>query len=110
MEQNYLISIIVPVYNTGTLLPRCIQSIQAQTYRNLEILLIDDGSSDNSGRLCDVLQQRDSRIRIIHKPNGGLSDARNVGTAACKGKFVFYLDSDDYLESDAISSLMKMIF
>lgn len=103
-----MVSVIVPVYNVQQYLPHCVESILAQTYQNLEIILVDDGSTDDSGRLCDALAQRDHRIRVIHKLNGGLSDARNAGTAACKGEFVFYLDSDDYLEQDAISALVSI--
>lgn len=109
MESSF-ISVIVPVYNVQQYLSQCVESILAQTYQNLEIILVDDGSTDDSGRLCDALAQRDHRIRVIHKPNGGLSDARNAGTKACNGTFVFYLDSDDYLEQDAISALVRIQF
>lgn len=105
---NTMVSIIIPVYNVEQYLVQCVESILAQTYQNLEIILVDDGSTDDSGRLCDALAQRDHRIRVIHKPNGGLSDARNAGTKACNGAFVFYLDSDDYLEQDAISALVRI--
>lgn len=107
---NTMVSIIIPVYNVEQYLVQCVESILAQTYQNLEIILVDDGSTDDSGRLCDALAQRDHRIRVIHKPNGGLSDARNAGTKACNGTFVFYLDSDDYLEQDAISALVRIQF
>lgn len=103
-----MISVIIPVYNVEQYLPQCVESILAQTYQNLEIILVDDGSTDDSGRLCDALAQRDGRVRVIHKPNGGLSDARNAGTEACNGEFVFYLDSDDYLEQDAIMALVRI--
>ena len=103
-----MISVIIPVYNVEQYLPQCVESILAQTYQRLEIILVDDGSTDGSGRLCDALAQRDGRIRVIHKPNGGLSDARNAGTEACNGEFVFYLDSDDYLEQDAIMALVRI--
>lgn len=92
-----VVSVIVPVYNVQQYLPQCIESILAQTYQRLEIILVDDGSTDGSGKLCDEFAQRDRRIKVIHKPNGGLPDARNAGTAACSGEFVLYLDSDDYL-------------
>lgn len=103
-----MISVIIPVYNVEQYLPQCVESILAQTYQRLEIILVDDGSTDGSGRLCDALAQRDKRVRVIHKPNGGLSDARNAGTEACNGEFVFYLDSDDYLEQDAIMALVSI--
>lgn len=101
-----LVSVIVPVYNVEQYLPQCVDSILCQTYQNLEIILVDDGSTDGSGKICDGFQQKDGRIRVIHKSNGGLSDARNTGTAGCGGVFIFYLDSDDYLEPNAISVLM----
>ena len=106
--ESSLISVIVPVYNVQQYLSQCVESILAQTYQRLEIILVDDGSTDGSGRLCDALVQRDKRVRVIHKPNGGLSDARNAGTEACNGEFVFYLDSDDYLEQDAIMALVRI--
>lgn len=106
--ESSLISVIVPVYNVQQYLSQCVESILAQTYQRLEIILVDDGSTDGSGRLCDALAQRDKRVRVIHKPNGGLSDARNAGTEACNGEFVFYLDSDDYLEQDAIMALVSI--
>lgn len=108
--ESSLISVIVPIYNVQQYLSQCVESILAQTYQNLEIILVDDGSTDDSGRMCDALTQRDNRIQVIHKPNGGLSDARNAGTKACNGTFVFYLDSDDYLEQDAISALVRIQF
>ena len=77
-EKN-LISIIVPVYNVKEFLPRCVETVCGQTYRNLELLLIDDGSTDGTGEMCDALAQSDSRIRVFHKPNGGSSSARNLG-------------------------------
>ena len=79
MEQNYLLSVIVPVYNVEEYLPRCVDSILAQTYANLELILVDDGAKDQSGAICDDYARKDSRIRVIHKPNGGLSSARNAG-------------------------------
>lgn len=103
-----MVSVIIPVYNVHQYLLQCVTSVCAQTYQNLEIILVDDGSTDDSGRICDTLAQRDNRIQVIHKLNGGLSDARNTGTVASSGEFVFYLDSDDYLEQDALSSLMKI--
>lgn len=95
---NPLISVIVPVYNVKDYLNRCVESIVAQTYQNLEIILVDDGSTDGSGALCDEWATKDSRIRVIHKPNGGLSDARNAGMAAANGQYWAFLDSDDWIE------------
>lgn len=93
-----LISVIVPVYKVEAYLDRCVQSIVDQTYRNLEIILVDDGSPDHCGRLCDAWAVKDPRIKVIHKPNGGLSDARNVGMAASTGEYIAFVDSDDWLD------------
>lgn len=99
------ISVIVPVYNTLDYLPRCVRSLQVQTYRNLEILLVDDGSTDGTGELCDRLAAGDERIRVFHKPNGGSSSARNFGIARAQGKYVGFVDSDDYVEPDMYEKL-----
>lgn len=92
-----LISLVIPVYNVQAYLRRCIDSVLAQTYENMEILLVDDGSTDNSGALCDAYAQRDKRVRVLHKTNGGLSDARNVGIEAATGLYLSFADSDDFL-------------
>ena len=93
-----LISIIVPVYNVEKYLEECIDSILNQTYKNLEIILVDDGSTDNSGIICEDYAKIDSRIKVIHKKNGGLSDARNVGIDKALGEFIIFVDSDDYID------------
>ena len=92
-----MISVIVPVYNVEKYLEECIESIINQTHSDIEIILVDDGSKDNSGALCDEYASKDSRIRVIHKENGGLSDARNCGMRAAKGEIISFVDSDDYL-------------
>ena len=92
-----MISVIVPVYNVEKYLEECIESIINQTHSDIEIILVDDGSTDNSGALCDEYASKDSRIRVIHKENGGLSDARNCGMRAAKGEIISFVDSDDYL-------------
>lgn len=104
-EFTDLISIIVPVYNVEKYLRKCIDSIIIQTYTNLEIILIDDGSSDNSGNICEEYKKQDSRIHVIHKENGGLSSARNVGIDNATGQFISFVDSDDYLRKDMIEVL-----
>lgn len=96
-----LVSIVVPVYNIEKYIKRCIESIQAQTYENIEIILVDDGTPDNSGRICDEYAKQDKRIRVMHKKNGGLSDARNKGAEWATGKYLFFVDGDD-----TVSSLM----
>ena len=100
-----LISVIVPVYNVDRSLDRCVRSITEQTYRHLEIILVDDGSPDECPRMCDEWAGRDDRIRVVHKPNGGLSDARNAGLNAMHGDFVAFVDSDDYVEPDYVGRL-----
>lgn len=105
-----LVSIIIPVYNVEKYLPQCVESVLVQTYQNIEVILVDDGSTDSSASLCDKLAWKDKRIKVIHKLNGGLSEARNTGTMACNGKWIFYLDSDDYLEKNAIVKLLEIQF
>lgn len=94
---NHLISVIVPIYKVEKYLNRCIQSIVDQTYTNLEIILIDDGSPDKCPELCDAWEKKDARIRVIHKENGGLSDARNAGMQIAEGTYVGFVDSDDWI-------------
>ncbi|HEM4070710.1 TPA: glycosyltransferase family 2 protein [Streptococcus suis] len=95
-----LISIIVPVYNVENYLDECIRTVLGQTYSNWELLLINDGSTDSSGSMCDDYARRDDRIRVIHKNNGGLSDARNAGIDNCTGEYITFLDSDDGIRGD----------
>lgn len=104
-----LISIIVPCYKVEEYLPKCINSIINQTYKNLEIFLVDDGSPDNSGKICDEYAAKDSRIKVIHKENGGLSDARNVAIDAAKGEYITFVDSDDYVSTDYIETLYNLV-
>ena len=92
-----LVSVIVPVYKVEKYLDRCIKSIREQTYTELEIILVDDGSPDSCGRMCDEYAAKDDRIKVIHKKNGGLSDARNAGIEASAGKWIVFVDSDDYI-------------
>lgn len=104
-----LISVIVPIYNVEKYLDRCIQSILAQTYNNLEIFLVDDGSPDRSGEICDEYACQDSRIKVIHKQNGGLSDARNVAIDVAAGEWIVCVDSDDYVSADYIETLYGLV-
>ena len=92
-----LISIIVPIYNVEKYLSRCIDSIINQKYTNIEIILVDDGSTDSCYKICNDYRKSDDRIRVIHKKNGGLSDARNVGVKQSTGKYICFIDSDDYI-------------
>lgn len=94
------ISIVVPIYNVEKYLDQCVKSIINQTYKNLEIILVNDGSIDNSGKICDKYKRQDNRVIVIHKENGGSSDARNVGIQIATGKYIGFVDSDDYIEKD----------
>lgn len=95
-----LISIIVPVYNVEKYLSKCLDSLVNQTYKNIEIVCVDDGSTDSSGSICDEYAKKDARIKVIHKENGGLSDARNVGLETINGEYVMFIDSDDWIDKD----------
>ena len=106
---NELISVIVPVYNVEKYLRKAVQSIQNQSYKNLEIMLINDGSTDSSGDICDELANSDSRIVVIHKKNGGVSTARNEAQKLAKGNYVIYVDSDDYIHEEMIQSLYEQL-
>ena len=97
-----LISIIVPVYNVEEFIDVCLLSITKQTYSNLEIIIVDDGSTDNSGKICDQWEEKDNRIKVIHKQNGGLSDARNVGLDNAAGEWIMFVDSDDFVNLDMV--------
>ena len=105
--QNELVSVVVPIYNVQAYLPQCIESILGQSYRNIEIILVDDGSPDESPAICDAYQKKDSRIRVIHKENGGLSDARNAGTAIAQGEYITYVDSDDWIDTEYVEKLLR---
>lgn len=102
-----LVSVIVPVYNVERYLNRCVESILLQTYSNIEVILVDDGSTDKSGVMCDSFAASDARIRVIHKKNGGLSSARNEGLKRATGDFIAFVDSDDYISSTMIEHLMR---
>ena len=104
-----LVSIIIPIYNIKKKKKECIQSACKQDYDNIEIILVDDGAVDDSGNKCDIWAERDSRIRVIHKENGGLSSARNAGLDIAKGKYIFFLDGDDTIESDLISTVVQFM-
>lgn len=103
------ISVIVPVYNVEKYLSRCVDSILNQTYSDLEVILVDDGSKDASGSICDAYAAKDSRIRVIHKENGGLSSARNAGIDAATGAYLAFVDSDDWIEPETYSWLLEQL-
>ena len=104
-----LLSVIIPVYNVKPYLEKCVESIVDQTYHNLQIILVDDGSTDGSQTICDELAQKDSRIVVIHKENGGLSTARNVGMDRAKGDYIAFVDSDDWLERNMYEVLINQL-
>ena len=101
------ISVIVPVYNTERFLQRCIDSVLAQTYQDFELLLIDDGSKDSSGAICDEYAAQDARVRVFHKKNGGVSSARNLGLDNVRGEWITFVDADDWIESEMLELLLR---
>ena len=104
-----LISVILPIYNVAQFLPRCIESVCSQTYDNLEIILVDDGSPDDCGDICDKYAEKDNRIVVVHKQNGGLSDARNKGAEIANGEYITFIDSDDYVTDTYVEYLYSLI-
>ena len=109
MNQKPLISVIVPVYKVEPYLRQCVDSILNQTYANLEVILVDDGSPDRCGAICDEYAAQDSRVRVIHKSNGGQSTARNMALDVCTGDYIAFVDSDDWLEAKAYEEMMRFI-
>lgn len=105
MQKEPIISIIVPVYKVENYLQKCIDSILAQTFRDFELILVDDGSPDRCPELCDAAAEKDSRIRVIHQKNGGLSAARNAGLDAARGGWIAFVDSDDAIEPEMYEAL-----
>lgn len=101
------ISIIVPVYKVEHELDRCVKSLLGQTYKNIEIILVDDGSPDCCPKMCDEFARQDNRVKVVHKRNGGLSDARNAGLKVASGEYVLYVDSDDYIDIDSCERFME---
>ncbi len=106
---NKKVSVIVPVYKSEKFLDKCVQSILSQTYKNIELILVDDGSPDNSGKICDDYAQKDERVVVIHKKNGGTCSARNAGLERVKGQYLMFVDGDDWLALDCIEYLMRIM-
>ena len=100
-----LISIIIPVYNQEKYLTSCLESVEKQTYGNFEVIVVNDGSTDRSGYICDNFAVQDSRIHVIHQKNAGIGVARNVGMKCSTGEYITFIDSDDYIHSDALKNL-----
>lgn len=107
-QMNDVISIVVPVYKVENEIDRCVKSLLSQTYTNIEIILVDDGSPDNCPKICDDYAKKDGRVSVVHKQNGGLSDARNAGLKVATGEFILYVDSDDYIDEDACQRLIDV--
>lgn len=108
MDHQVKISVVIPVYNVEAYLRECVDSVLAQTLQDYEIILVDDGATDSSGAICDEYARQDARIRVIHQPNGGLSAARNTGLDAATGKYIYFLDSDDYIRQDSLKLLFNL--
>ena len=104
--QDILVSVIVPVFNVEKFLSKCIDSIIHQTYKKLEIILVDDGSKDNSGQICDEYASKDERIKVIHKDNEGVAQARITGFENCSGSYISFVDGDDYISASYIEKLI----
>ena len=107
MNGQPLITVIIPVYNIMEYLPRCVHSVTAQTYKNLQIILVDDGSTDGTAQLCDELAAEDPRISVYHKENGGSSSARNLGLGKAQGEYIGFVDSDDRCEPEMYEKLLQ---
>ena len=109
MENKEKVSVVLPIYNVENYLEKCVQSVRNQTYKNLEIILVDDGATDGCGQICDRLATEDERIKVVHKENGGLASARNAGYQVATGEYIMYFDSDDTVESDIIEKCVNAI-
>ena len=107
MKQVKMISIVIPIYNVEKHLEKCLDSVLNQTYKNIELILADDGSTDRSGEICDRYAAKDSRIKIIHKANGGVCSARNAAFKYVTGDYITFIDSDDYIDSNTYSEIME---
>ena len=109
MSEKKLITVVVPVYNTGELLRECVDSILAQTYKNLEIILVDDGSTDSSGEICDQYSLKDSRISVYHQKNSGQASARNYALSIARGEYIGFVDSDDYIAPNMYETMVDSL-
>ena len=109
MQDNTLISMIIPVYNGEKTLHRAVESVLPQSNGSVEIILVNDGSTDGSGAVCDAYLQKSANVKVIHKINGGISSARNAGIAAAHGEYLMFLDADDFLDADTCDEIIKII-
>ena len=101
------VSVIIPIYKVEEFIHECVESVLSQTYKDFEILLVDDGSTDSCGEICDDFSKSDNRIKVIHKQNGGLSDARNVGLSLARAEYIYFLDSDDWIENNLLECVLE---
>lgn len=108
-ENNMSVSIIIPIYNAEIYLPYCLDTIRNQTYKDLEVILVNDGSTDDSGKICDEYSKKDNKFIVIHKKNGGVSSARNAGLKIAKGRYIGFVDPDDWMEPNIVENLYKLI-
>ena len=108
-DKTSFVSVIVPVYKVEKYLDECVRSILAQTYRNIEVILVDDGSPDSCPQLCDAWVKADGRVRVVHKPNGGLSSARNAGIDVAKGDYLMFIDSDDVIKPEMVEEMLASL-
>lgn len=109
IDDKILISVVVPIYNVEKYLNKCVDSLLNQDYSNLEIILVDDGSTDSSGKIVDEYKEKNKNIKVIHKENGGLSSARNAGLKEAIGQYIIFIDSDDWIDTKMISTLFNLI-
>lgn len=108
MKNSYMVSVIIPVYNVEKFLNRCVDSILSQTYKNIEIILVDDGALDSSPQICDEYAHKDTRVNVVHKQNGGLASARNAGLKVAKGDYILFVDSDDWIKGNTVEELLNI--
>ena len=108
MIEDKMVSVIIPVFNVSDYLEKCVLSVIKQTYKYIELILVDDGSTDQSGIICDKYREKDNRIKVLHKQNGGLSDARNAGIRIAKGEYISFVDSDDVISPIFIEIFLKV--
>lgn len=106
-KENLLVSVIIPIYKVDVFLKKCVDSVLNQTYNNIEVILVDDGSPDTCPEICDEYAKQDSRVRVIHKCNGGQSSARNAGINIAKGDYITFVDSDDWIDPNAYKNLVS---
>ena len=107
VDKKPLVFVVIPVYNVSRYLQQCLDSVVSQTYRNLEIIIVDDGSTDGSGRICDRYEKRDERSHVIHSANRGLSSARNLGLDKIRGSYILFVNSDDWIEPHTVDTLIR---